>query len=410
MRQCFSKTTFATSGTGTRFNHPYGGNAAWSTTQGQHRTPVPAAGTFLNLRVRVKTALAAGSNRTFAIYHNGSVTSLSVTIGDSDTTIHSNTVNTVVVAAGDSIAIGSTLTGTDANVIVDIAIEFESNADNVSIYGGPVVPLSNTTVYHNLTAMDSTDGTALAIDDSQSIWPVAGTFTRWDMWLLTAPGGANARHFVIYKNSVAQDGSGGTPDTRITISGASTTGTASFSLTVSEGDLLSWQATVTSTPAGSTALPGFTLAATTDGQWAICASDEDQYNAATPTFLGQGPLNWDSTEASVAMIGNITTWNLTGWRLRQALADDGRTFRPAVNGTPTGPSGTLSGGAVTLVGSGDPATITSADTWAFETTPGASGRVCIVGFMGSAQEAALPGPMTTSPLLRPALIWGGNVQ
>lgn len=410
MRQCFAKTTNATNGTGTRFNHPFGGNAAWSTTQDQHRTPVPAAGTFLNLRVRCKTGLAASSSRTFFLYKNGTVTGQGVTIGASDTTIHSDIVNTVTVAAGDSIAIGSTLTGTDANVIVDIAIEFESTDDNVSVYGGPHVPLSNTTVFHNITAMDSTDATALGIDDSQSIWPVAGVFTRWDVRLLTAPGSTHSRTFHIYKNGTAQDGTGGTPNTTITITGAATTGTASFSLTVAEGDLLSWRAAVSGSPAGSTPCVGFTLTATTDGQWAICASDEDQYNAATPTFLGQGPLNWDSTEASVAMIGNITTWQLTGWRLQQALADNGRSFRPAVDGTPTGPSGTLAGGAVTLVGSGDPAIITSANTWAFETTPGASGRVCIVGFQGSAQEDPRPGPIVNGPFLRFARIGGGMVN
>ncbi len=410
MIQCLRKTTFAFSGAGTRFNHPWGGVLNWDATQGTHRSPVSAPGTFRNLRAKCRTALGVGNSRTFAIYKNGTITGLTVTVGN-DTSIHDDIVNTVVVAAGDTIAIGSTPTGTPVSTIVDIAIEFEGDNDNESIYGGPITTLGTGTVYHNIYTCDSgSGGTSLAVDDSQTLWPVAGTLTRSDVRLNTAPGGVTARTFTIYKNGVAQDGAGGTPDTRVVISGASTTGTASYSLTLAPGDKVALQHVATSTPAGTLWGVGFAFTSTNDGEYAICASGQDTVSTTLATYCGQGPLNWDTTEANVAMLGNITSFMVTGFRLEQNLADNTRAYTVRVAGVDVGPSGTLGGGATTLVGSGGPATITSADTWSFKTTPGTQGRISIWGLLGQFISEDTPGPLTSSPLLRQALIFGGMVQ
>src|SRR5262245_39151832 len=111
MIQCFSKITAATTGGGTRFNSVTSGNLAWSITESTHRLVVSAPGTFKNFRARARTALGVGNSRDMTIYHNGSPTALAVTIGN-DTTIHDNLVNTVTVAAGDTISVGSTASGT----------------------------------------------------------------------------------------------------------------------------------------------------------------------------------------------------------------------------------------------------------------------------------------------------------
>jgi hypothetical protein len=411
MIQCFSKKTAATTGTGTRFTHPFSGTQAWGITQDTHRMFVSAPGTFRNLRVSVASALAAGSSRTFALYHNGSVTALSVTITDgTGTAIVNNTSDEVTVAAGDTIAFGSTLTGTNANVIVNIALEFEGTNTAQSIYGGPHATTGTPTVFHNLHALESTESPSLAIDDGQTVWPAAGTFTRFDIRLRSAPTSTHSRTFTIYKNGTAQNGGGGTPDTRVTITGAATTGTASFSLTASPGDLFAIECSSSGTPAGTEWTHGLAFTATTDGQFAICASGAASFSAIVANFASQSPLHWNNTESNVSLMGTITTFNLSGFRLATAAADNGRTFQFSVNGVNTGPSGTLAGGATTLAGTGSPAAVTSADLWSFETNPGAVGTACILGFLGEAESAEQPGPMTSGPLLRMALVKGGMAQ
>jgi hypothetical protein len=390
MRQCFSKLTTATTGTGTRFQHPFGGaSVAWGLTQGVMQAPVAASGTFLNLRVQVKTALAAGSSRSFTVYKNGSATSLSVTIPESDTTIYSDTVNTVTVAAGDLIALGTTLTGTNVNTIVAVSIEFESDTAAGSIYGGPLAQIGTTT-FNTMSTFMSSQGASPgnAVDDGNSLWPLDGDMTALYVRLNTAPGGANSRIFNIVKNGTIQDGTGGTVDTTVTITGAAQTGNASFTLPVAAGDVLSFRGTEGGTPATSPLMIGSAFTSDVPDLFVICSSDQDQASATLASYSSQSGDHWTTTEANVLINGTITSFEIIGWRIVASAADNGRTFQPRVNGVDTGPTAAMAGGLTT------------------------SARDINYGLIAQAVSADVlrPGPMTSSPILRPSLVWGGNIQ
>jgi hypothetical protein len=144
----------------------------------------------------------------------------------------------------------------------------------------------------------------------------------------------------------------------------------------------------------------------------ICSSDQDQASATLASYSSQSGDHWTTTEANVLINGTITSFEIIGWRIVASAADNGRTFQPRVNGVDTGPTAAMAGGLTTLAGAGDPALITSADTWSFKTTPGASARDINYGLIAQAVSADVlrPGPMTSSPILRPSLVWGGNIQ
>ncbi len=411
MIQCFSHIAPSLSGGGTRFNSPASGNLGWDAAAGgtSHRWPISAPGTFRNWRAQNMTALGSGNTRDYTIYKNNSATALTVTAGN-DTSIHDDVVNSFTVAAGDYLTVGSTAGGTPVATLIKMALEFEGDNANESIYGGPGSTLGTGTVFHNLAANLSTNGVALAIDDSQTCWPIAGSMTRLDIRLNTAPGGVTVRTFTIYKNGVAQDGAGGTPNTVITITGAATTGSSTFSMTAAEGDLLSLHMVVTGSPAGSVWGWGCAFTATTDGQFAICVSDQDSVGNVAVNFSSVNPLNWEATESNATLLGNITTFNVTGFRLALNAADNGRVFQPRVSGADAGPSLTLAGGATTGAGSGSPVAITSADTYSFKTTPGTQSRTVIWGWNANAQEALRPGPLVDPPYLRFARINGGMLS
>lgn len=90
-----------------------------SSTYNQRFMVSPSAGTMSNLRVALSASLAA--NRTFTLYLNGSSTALTLTITAGNTSA-SNNVNTVTIAAGDTLAWGVTDASGSGPSSVDCAV------------------------------------------------------------------------------------------------------------------------------------------------------------------------------------------------------------------------------------------------------------------------------------------------
>jgi hypothetical protein len=135
-----------------------------------------------------------------------------------------------------------------------------------------------------------------------SINAVEGDVTRLDVNLDGAPG-TGSYTFTIEKNGVLQDGSGGTVDTRVTISGASTTGSATFTLPCSPGDEFRLRG-LPSTP-GTARRPrfGVALVADTPGQCNYVSTNitNNLDNAATRYHsFGAADMPWTTTEADHA--------------------------------------------------------------------------------------------------------------
>lgn len=82
-----------------------------STTQTVHAAPLPTAGSITNLTILQATAPGSGKSVTYTVYINGSATALAVTISGSATTGTNNT-DIITFAAGDTVSIGISFSGT----------------------------------------------------------------------------------------------------------------------------------------------------------------------------------------------------------------------------------------------------------------------------------------------------------
>lgn len=79
------------------------------------RIVIPTSGTLKNLYVWQPTASGVGNSRTFTIFQNGATTSLAVTFADTDSGIKSDTVDTLSIAAGDTLMMQVATSSTPAS-------------------------------------------------------------------------------------------------------------------------------------------------------------------------------------------------------------------------------------------------------------------------------------------------------
>jgi len=165
-----------------------------------------------------------------------------------------------------------------------------SGAENTNTYNCP--PFNGTGTSFTL------GNDAVGEPDAHSIVPTAGSLFRYDVLLQTAPGIGNTHHFVCSVNGVQQDGTGGTPDTMLLVTGAATTGTATFDLPLSPLDRLSILKIHGTGTASSRIAVSCGFRATVDGESCLC------YNEGSPTPTGVtdivGSINtgWSQTTAN----------------------------------------------------------------------------------------------------------------
>ena len=321
----------------------------------------PLAGTFQNMVVEGDT-----DGTIWTLYVNDVASALTATTSSG---IALDSTHTVTVALGDRVYYhrqGSLRIETD-HVPLHACIEIETAASTISMYGFSAEGASSAAG----GTLGSSGLSGINPSFTFSVVPIAGTITRNMIfaWFHTTDATKGYRA-TIYKNKVAQDGSGGTPDTRVTLL-ASSPGFQSTSvvtaLTVVVGDILDTQIDdVNSIGGSSKAGNSVEFTATTAGQFAICGSNATASGGGGPyaalTVYGSVPGRWGLTEASnggAHNIGAVTSFALTG--LQWAY-------------DPTYPAGT---GPVTFKlykNSTDPAnqptiTITTNDTYVADTDP-----------------------------------------
>ncbi len=220
---------------------------------------------------------------------------------------------TPALADGDEITIKCVPSGTPTVTTPSISWDFNSTTAAQSIYGcgnvnGPI-------------AIDRTNRVLFAIDVSN--WNAAnavetvacpGNITKATIKLdvdVTASGSVT---FTITKNGVDQDGSGGTPDTRITFTTGTTKASATFTLAVAAGDLLTWKCVRTSAPATIRPILGVRLVSTINGQSQFGAPTTTSFSSSAVEywFPGEGQNTaGDATEANRAVTLGITGFWLT---------------------------------------------------------------------------------------------------
>ncbi|HET9665675.1 MAG TPA: hypothetical protein VFP09_02920 [Desertimonas sp.] len=291
------------------------GTGTFHTAEASAAFKMDVGGTCRNLRVRLGTAPGGSATRTVVLRKNGADQAVTVTLNSGDTDV-SDTSNSFSVAAGDTLIVKFTATNTPAASTVALVWELETADNFISHYsiGAASTSLTTNTTY---IPMFSAGGESTTAAQGTAVAPIAGTIASYRILLHTAPGAAasgKSRTFVIEKNGVAQDGSGGTPNTTITISETATTGAASFSLTITALDLVRVKATAANTPATSRYAGAHDFTATTSGEVAYSATPNDAPGSSGYEYqygMGGSPV-WTATEARAELPGPITSISLNG--------------------------------------------------------------------------------------------------
>lgn len=354
--------------------------------------PWLVAGEFQVFGVTLSSAPGTGKSWTFTFVKNGVDTALTVTISDS--AVHAVISGVVAVSAGDVIAVRRTSTGSPSasGLLAHITTEFHGTAVGVSGYGSADQSVSGTV---NCSLFQSGGWTAAVVDWNRSIVGTGGTLTDLAVTLRAAPGGAASRTFVVYKNGVKQDGTGGTVNTTITITGAATTGSWSGTLTFAAGDQATLQHTDAGTPATSSASIGAAFQATTDGdsQWGGTVMSNLPTTATTVYAKPQqrDTTAWDAVAADQTVIhSGLTSFQIRTLRvaLNALTAANDLTWTLLRNGSaPSGtPSAVIASGTTSGSDTTGTLTIAAGDSVVLRDAQAGSAGVSRVAAWGAIQH------------------------
>lgn len=290
--------------------------------------------TIRHWKIRLGTAPGAGKSRTFTLYTGGfagTPTALTITISGTDTT-GSDLTHAVVITPGQHTYIRATSSGSPALCTLQSVFEVE-HADDVSStygWGGGQWPTTNqlgtSTVYDSPLSGGGSQWLSTEAA-GRTLVAVPGTITQLSVGLSAAPGGTATRIFTIVLDGVAQDGSGGTVDTRCTVLSGVSSGHASFTLPVLPLQTVSVRHTVSGSPAAAVARGSTRFVATTPGQVNFVfrvtdapAGSSTEYNFPLGRNWASSDWPWTATEAAREFLGPVTTIVLHGMYVEVASA------------------------------------------------------------------------------------------
>lgn len=304
--------------------------------------PWLAQGMFGRLKITHDTDPGSGKTFTYTLVINGVDSALSATVDHSNFSTGATCLNNVYVADGVTVYWKRTSSGAPtAPTRIHATMEFNGAFAGQSSYGYVGSALNNIGSTRNCP-FSSANWATNNVANRFSLVSAAGDCTKYRIDLSAAPGagGSGKKYdFVLYKNGTKQDGSGGTVDTRGTISETATTVTVSFTLALSGSDQLVIEATATNTPASVNASIGTQFTATTDGQSQFCFGESSAINETTTKYmLAYDP---DTTETTTEGNADWITSPVNGFILKNLYQ------RWAVLGGPTSSVGTVrkNGGA-----------------------------------------------------------------
>ncbi len=414
----------------------------------QYSHPWSVDGAFTHLYVEIEHIPENPSQNgwpdiTFTIYVNDVATDLTVTVptapsgGDATVRIYrsaQNTTDTAPIQAGDRVALGRGA-GTIApginqfTVWVAWSVTFEATNDGesgyaVSSYGTGVLGAGSvlSTAVMNGAGGFTTGTDTVNAPFLHSIVPLEGSIFRLDAQIDIAPGTGKTRTFLMRKNGVLQDGTGGTVDTQCTIANAGLSTFSEFELPV---DVLDWVQVVqlvSTTPANAILTCSIGLRATTDGQSALnfdtiaanplnTDGDVDYAGgrdgawagstaaAPTPTTM---PLRWPVSEESMSLPGPLQAFTLSGLCINLGGSGAGDSYALTTRNAfaDTDSVNTISGSDVLTVGTGEANFRATTDRLDLQSLALDSPNAVTIGWTWLVTETVAPPIVSTSYPIR----------
>lgn len=209
----------------------------FGTTTNQRDIMIPTAGTFQDLYVELNGTPGSGKSYAFELYKNATTTGLVATVSGTNTTAN-DTTHSFTVAAGDTVAMTITPSGTPTARNADWGMVFIPDTDGESFmsYGSAATPSTTLTRYEqphgyggnswNATERQVIIGAYDIINQYVDISVASGASKSWD--------------FTLRKNAA---------DTTLTTNLANTlTGNTTSTVSTAQGDKLALELTPNSTP------------------------------------------------------------------------------------------------------------------------------------------------------------------
>lgn len=267
-------------------------NSLWDATETVRQTIVPAAGTFDDFSVTLQNApdLGAGTQSfTFTLRVDEAGTTLGCAISEVATTCTDS--DGVSVTAGQAVALqvvpANTPTVGDA---FWSATWTPTTADYSILMGGTGSTTLNTSGTDYLIISGVADKQTVSFSQEMVI-PTGGVLRNLYVELGTDPGAGTTRIFTV-------TGDAGSFSCTVTGGSGTTCNNTASTLTIAAGETYVISSTVTGTPTASTVMYGLVFDPTTQGDWIIAHSGNNDMDATTTEYrnvTGAGGV-WISTE------------------------------------------------------------------------------------------------------------------
>jgi hypothetical protein len=222
----------------------------WSATEVPGTYAWLAEGEFSNFYIQLSAAPGSGKSYTFTLRINGVDTACAITISNFATT-GSYTGAAVSVNEGDDVTLRSTPSGTPTAVSVSGSIQFDG-VNPGEWCSGNVAHVATAPISSRQSQFPFEWNNDWNVAAELNVFGIYGWVKKIQINLAAATGGGGTRTFTVYKNGVAQDGTGGTPNTSITFSGSTVEASVSFDLWGEPEDNFYLFHTSTGSPTNST--------------------------------------------------------------------------------------------------------------------------------------------------------------
>ena len=317
---------------------------------------IPASGTIDKLTIILDAVVAASATKVFTLTVNGTPTALTGTIVATQSGIVC-TGGPISVTVGDLVSIEYTKTGTPgSSTTIQISWVFASTTTGQSIYMGSGITINTTTPRWCGAFAIGDAGVTTAASVVTSVAAAAGTITAMYVSVPASAGSTGSYTFTLYKNGVIQDGTSGTPNTKVTIvnSTSRVDGSSSFSLSVAAADQFYIEIVSVSTPSTKTCSIGLQFTATNAGESQFCwpLPSFPSANGGVNNFNGPHPggtiPSW-STEATrgATVAAKFKLSGMQMWAVTAPGATKSRTFENRKNSGSGSMSLTISGTSTT---------------------------------------------------------------
>lgn len=203
MKQIFLSSDSANMGSTTQYNYPIGGSVNWLAAESQRKQVIPIASTLSSLRISISVAPGSGKSRVFTIRKNGSATSLSCTISDTNTSCEDIT-NSVSLVAGDYISLEQAPSGTPTAGRWKHSVLFENSGSNISVLIGGSGNNASAMATETWPPLHGGGGEGTtASNRTQTLLPISGTLSNLYINCV-GPSAGNTWTFTALKNGVSQ--------------------------------------------------------------------------------------------------------------------------------------------------------------------------------------------------------------